>query len=374
MKRRFLIWIAAALAALSAVPAQAACLVTGEDLEVDAKAAVIMEASTGLVLFAQDAQKRLPMASTTKIMTALLTLEQEDLDAPFVVDPQAIRVEGSSMGLAEGDTVTLRALAGGMLMSSGNDGAQAAAVRVAGSVQDFARMMNRRAAQIGMTNTHFVTPSGLDDEEHYSSAYDMALLGREALKNPDFAQMCASTRLSLSYGNPPYSRSLLNHNRLVREYEGAIGIKTGFTKKSGRCLVSAVCRNGVTLLCVTLGCGDDWNTHKRLYERYFEKITMAPPPADAPVLIPVTGGTVSSVALVPTREVLLPQIEGWTGRITTKVYAPQFLYAPQLSGDIVGKMVYYIEDQPVAETALTVSQDVPCWAQYPAPWWSRMFG
>ena len=154
MKRRFLIWIAAALAALSAVPAQAACLVTGEDLEVDAKAAVIMEASTGLVLFAQDAQKRLPMASTTKIMTALLTLEQEDLDAPFVVDPQAIRVEGSSMGLAEGDTVTLRALAGGMLMSSGNDGAQAAAVRVAGSVQDFARMMNRRAAQIGMTNTH----------------------------------------------------------------------------------------------------------------------------------------------------------------------------------------------------------------------------
>ena len=166
---------------LECKPAYAQCLVTGENYSVGAKAAVVMEAQTGELLFSQNPHKKLPMASTTKIMTALLTLEQPNLDQEFVVDPAAIRVEGSSMGLQEGDTVTLRALAGGMLTASGNDAAGAAAVRISGSKDAFAREMNRRAADLGMKDTHFVTPSGLDAEEHYSTAFDMALLGRAAL-------------------------------------------------------------------------------------------------------------------------------------------------------------------------------------------------
>lgn len=360
IKRRLaLAAVAVLFATMGVTQAWAGCLMTNQDLGVDARAAVVMEASTGLLLFAQDAHKQLPMASTTKIMTALLTLEQPQLDQLFVVEDEDIRVEGSSMGLLGGDTVTLRALAGGMLMASGNDAAQAAAVFIAGSIPDFALLMNRRAGELGMEDTQFVTPSGLDDPEHYSTAYDMALLGRAALQNPLFAEMCGSSRLSLSYGNPPYDRSLRNHNRLVRDFPGTIGIKTGFTKRSGRCLVSAVEREGITLICVTLGCGDDWNVHKGLYERYFDRLTLAPLPDPGPITVPVTGGIASSVRLAPEQPPLLPQGEGWPGEVTTRVYAPQFLYAPQIKGDIAGKMVYYIGDYKVGESPLLVQQDVP---------------
>ena len=226
-------------AALVAQPAAAQCLITGEDYGVGASAAIVMEAQSGEVLFAQNIHEQLPMASTTKIMTALLTLERQDLQEEFTVDDTAILTEGTSMGLQKGDTVTLYALAVGMLLSSGNDAAGAAAVRLCGSLADFAREMNRRAASLGMNNTHFVTPSGLDAEDHYSTAYDMALLARAALQNPLFAEIVAARRLTVWYGQPPYARSLLNHNRLLSLYGDAIGVKTGFTKKAGRCLVSA---------------------------------------------------------------------------------------------------------------------------------------
>ena len=252
-------------------PAAAACLVTGEAYGVGAAAAIVMEAESGEVLFAQEIHRQLPMASTTKIMTALLTLEQPNLQQEFTVDETAIRVEGSSMGLRQGDTVTLYALAVGMLLASGNDAAGAAAVRISGSMKAFVAEMNRRAASLGMNNTHFVTPSGLDAEEHYSTAYDMALLARAALQNPLFAGIAASRRMTVSYGQPPYARSLLNHNRLLSLYGDAIGVKTGFTKKAGRCLVSAAEKDGVRLICVTLNCPDDWNTHAALYHRLDRK-------------------------------------------------------------------------------------------------------
>ena len=238
-------------------PAAVQAVADTPDYQTKAKAAVLMDAQTGRVLFAQNAGLRLPMASTTKIMTALLTLEQGGLDNYFQVDSDAIRVEGSSMGLQEGDSVSLRALAYGMLLASGNDGANAAAVRISGSIPAFVERMNARAAEIGMADTRFATPSGLDDPGHYSTAYDMALLAREALQNPLFAEICAQSKAVVQYGNPPYNRWLTNHNRLLREYPGTIGVKTGFTKASGRCLVSCAERDGVRLIAVTLGCPDD---------------------------------------------------------------------------------------------------------------------
>ena len=316
---------------------------SGSDYTVGAKAAVVMEAQTGTLLFAQEAHKKLPMASTTKIMTALLTLEQEGLDETFTVDPVAIQVEGSSMGLQEGDAVTLRALAGGMLTASGNDAAGAAAVRIDGSKEAFVQRMNRRAQELGMLETHFVTPSGLDAEEHYSTAYDMALLGRAALQNPVFAEMAGQKRLALTYGNPPYRRSLLNHNRLLSLYPDAIGIKTGFTKKAGRCLVSAAQRDGVTLIVVTLNCGDDWNTHMALYERYFPMVTVQELRPQGEITLPVTGGEAPAVPLRATESPVLAQVQGQEGKIEGKIFAPNFWYAPILEGDIVGKIVYYKE-------------------------------
>lgn len=357
--RGWLMWmIGLTIFAAGGRTAWAQCLVTGEDYTVGAKAAVVMEAQSGTLLFAQEAHRQLPMASTTKIMTALLTLEQEGLDEPFIVDPVAIQVEGSSMGLQEGDTVTLRALAGGMLTASGNDAAGAAAVRVAGSTEDFVELMNRRAKDLGLSETHFVTPSGLDADGHYSTACDMALLGRAALENPDFAQMAGSKRLSLTFGNPPYQRSLLNHNRLLSLYPEAIGIKTGFTKTAGRCLVSAAERDGVTLIAVTLNCGDDWNTHIALYQRYFPMTATRALRPQGEIWMPVVGGAGEKTALLATEEPLLVTIQGQEEAVEQKIFAPNFCYAPIEEGDIVGKIVYYKGGQPVGESPLAAAESI----------------
>ena len=213
------------------------------------------------------------MASTTKIMTTLLTIESGNLDTEFMVDSQAIHVEGSSMGLQENDIVTKRALCYGMLLPSGNDAANASAVAVAGSIPAFAELMNRRAAEIGMTRTCFVTPSGLEGTGHGASAADMALLTREALRNETFREICCQASARVKFGNPPYQRTLYNSNKLLRMYDGVIGVKTGFTDEAGRCLVSACERNGVTLICVTLNDRDDWNDHMHLYDYGFTQVS-----------------------------------------------------------------------------------------------------
>ena len=231
---------------LTAVPADAAQIPDAAP-EISAKAAVLIDAQTGQIIYAQNETEKRPMASTTKIMTVLLTLESGDLDTEFTVDADAIRVEGSSMGLQEGDTVTKRALCVGMLLPSGNDAANAAAVAVAGDIPSFLEMMNARAKEIGMTRSWFASPSGLDADGHGASAYDMALLAREALKNPAFAAICSQPEMTVSFGNPPYARTLTNTNKLLTMDESIIGVKTGFTDAAGRCLVSACTRNDRTL-------------------------------------------------------------------------------------------------------------------------------
>jgi len=264
---------------------------------ISAQAYLTMEASTGRVIAAQNADEPRPIASTTKILSALLTLEAGALDEPFTVDPNAILVEGSSMGLQTGDIVTLRTLAQGMLLASGNDAANAAAVRICGNIPDFAKRMNERARQLGMTHSSFVTPSGLDAEGHVSTAYDMALLARAAIANPDFLSICRETSMKLSYGNPPYDRWLRNHNKLLNEYEGCIGVKTGFTKKAGRCLVSAATRDGITVICVTLDAPDDWADHKTLLDGAFAALQSVTLPTDAisGITVPIVGSDGSAL-------------------------------------------------------------------------------
>mgnify|MGYP004717167299 FL=1 len=354
-------------------PAAAACLVTGEAYGVGAAAAIVMEAESGEVLFAQEIHRQLPMASTTKIMTALLTLEQPNLQQEFTVDETAIRVEGSSMGLRQGDTVTLYALAVGMLLASGNDAAGAAAVRISGSMKAFVAEMNRRAASLGMNNTHFVTPSGLDAEEHYSTAYDMALLARAALQNPLFAGIAASRRMTVSYGQPPYARSLLNHNRLLSLYGDAIGVKTGFTKKAGRCLVSAAEKDGVRLICVTLNCPDDWNTHAALYQRYFALTESRPLTLEAPIL-PVVGGQKAALQTVLVGQPTYTAIRGRKEGITVTVYLNRgFCYAPVEAGQPLGQVVWRRGDHVIGTAVLAAGESIPALESH-RPWWQKLYG
>ena len=342
---------------LFAYPIQTAAQKT---LNVGAKSVVVMDAVSGRILYAQNPYEVLPMASTTKIMTALLTLEEPYLDAYFEVDSQAIKTEGSSMGLKEGDMVSLRALAVGMLLASGNDAANAAAVKVAGSIDAFVMRMNARAKLIGMENTVFETPSGLDEGEHASTAYDMALLAREALQNEEFLKICSSESMSISYGNPPYKRTLTNHNKLLTMYENAIGVKTGYTKKAGRCLVSAAEKDGMRLIIVTFNCPDDWNVHESLYNQAFEELSLVSPQVDEMenLSIKVTGGEDSFVKVHLANTPQFPVFEGEESIFSTKVYMEPFLYAPVKKGDICGKVCYYWNDEWIATADLTAADDV----------------
>ncbi len=330
-----------------------------EGLSVSAKAAVLIEADTGRVLFAKNKDMQLPMASTTKILTALITLESDNLDELFVVDEKAIQVEGSSMGLQKGDSASLRTLACGMLLPSGNDAANAAAVRIGGSIAEFAAMMNQRAAAIGMTNSHFVTPSGLDDEQHYSTAHDMAKLARVALKNNAFQDICSRNIAKVEFGNPPYERWLKNHNRLLNEYKGAIGVKTGFTKKSGRCLVSAAERDGVTLIAVTLNAPNDWQDHTLMFNYGFNDVK--PQQYDVKyeeIQLNVVGGKSAKVGVVPLTSTMVNVEENKLQDITQKVIAEHFYYAPIQAGDVVGKIELYLDGEEIGTATLIASEDV----------------
>ena len=334
-------------------------LCTVNAAEVSAQAAVVIDIDNGRVYYEKNADTVLPMASTTKIMTALVVLESGlDLDEYFTVDSNAILVEGSSMGLQKGDRVTLRTLCYGMLLSSGNDAANAAAVRVGGSIEGFCRLMNERAKEMGLVNTSFQTPSGLDDEKHHTTAKELATVTWYAMKNDDFKNICNRVTASVEFGNPPYKRTLYNHNRLLRTYEGTIGVKTGFTKKSGRCLVSAAERNGVGLICVTLNAPNDWSDHTKLYNEYFGTLAKLELDEGTNYVVKVTGGTTSSVNLVPSTTPVATLAAGELSRVEKSVVIAPFAYAPVNCGDVMGEVVYTLDSVELARVDLVAQTDV----------------
>lgn len=330
------------------------------DLEVNAEAAVVMDADSGRLLYAQNPDKRLANASTTKIMTALLTLEQPDQDRYFTVDSDAIQVEGTTMGLQPGDSVTLHQLAAGMLLPSGNDAANAAAVEIAGSEEAFVRLMNQRAAELGLENTQYRNPSGLDAEGHYSSARDLATLAAHALENEDFADIVSKQEIRLAFGNPPYNRSLYTTNKLLERYPYAIGVKTGYTDDAGLCLVTAAEKDGTRLIIVTLNGKDDVNTHMRLYEHFFPLLARVDLSGFTEGLsVPVTGGTRDSVAAVPAAEPEAALLEREYDELTREVELPQFVYAPVEAGQVLGEIRLLSGDKVVWQSALVADSDVP---------------
>lgn len=330
------------------------------DLEVNAEAAVVMDADSGRLLYAQNPDKRLANASTTKIMTALLTLEQPDQDQYFTVDSDAIQVEGTTMGLQPGDSVTLHQLAAGMLLPSGNDAANAAAVEIAGSEEAFVRLMNQRAAELGLQNTQYRNPSGLDAEGHYSSARDLATLAAHALENEDFADIVSKQEIRMAFGNPPYNRSLYTTNKLLERYPYAIGVKTGYTDDAGLCLVTAAEKDGTRLIIVTLNGKDDVNTHMRLYEHFFPLLARVDLSGFTEGLsVPVTGGTRDSVAAVPAAEPEAALLEREYDELTREVELPQFVYAPVEAGQVLGEIRLLSGDKVVWQSALVADSDVP---------------
>ena len=230
---------------------------------VSARCCLVMDAGSGEVLYEKNADERSLIASTTKIMTGLLACRLVDLDAAFEIPPEAVGVEGSSMYLRAGETLTGEDLLYGMMLHSGNDAAVALAIAASGSEDAFAAEMNREAAALGLNNTRFANPHGLDDPDNYSTARDLARLTAAAMSDENFRRVVSARTKTVG------TRALTNHNKLLWTCEGCIGVKTGYTKAAGRILVSAAEREGRTLIVVTIDDPDDWSDHKRLYAHFF---------------------------------------------------------------------------------------------------------
>lgn len=338
-----------------------------------ASSAVLMDARSGRVLWEKDVHTPRPIASITKLMTALVAVEYtQDLSQVVEVSGAWLEgVEGSSIYLKAGDQVTLETLLYGLLLQSGNDAAQVIACWVAGDLEGFARMMNEKAQELGMTNTHFTNPSGLTQEEHYSSAYDMALLACACLDNPLVAQVCATQTIALE------GHTFVNHNKLLWLEEDCVGMKTGYTEAAGRTLVSAATRGDQTLVCVTLDDPDDWDDHQALLDYGFETY-----PATqlcqqgCEVGRTAVGGSVSpTVSLVAQGDAWYPVAEGEQLEMQLDVYSP--LVAPIPQGTQLGTARWLLDGELVAEMPLLAGESVadnqwkPSWLQR---WWMGLWG
>lgn len=325
-------------------------------INTSAKAAVVINADTGEVIYSQNAEEKLPMASTTKIMTALLLCEKGDMEKAITVTDQMVRVEGTSMGLLAGDKVTHKALLYGMLLASGNDAANVTAYALGGTIDGFVKMMNDKAVELGLLNTHFETPSGLDGDEHYTTALDLANLARVCMENELFYEAASSKSATLEYGNPPYRRTLTNHNKLLKTFEGAVGVKTGFTKKSGRCLVSCAERDGKRVIAVTLKDPNDWADHTELLNFGLEQVKTAQ-------IIPETG-EYSIPVISSGGESLKVKIENFsvntldTNGFSYKINLPEFLYAPIKKGETVGSVTYYKNGEEINKIQIKASKSI----------------
>lgn len=332
---------------------------SAEALGVSAESAVLYCADNNKVYFSKNENKRVKPASTTKIMTALLTLEYAEHNNKKVEFKREMISEGSSMYLKIGEVVTLRDLAVGILLCSGNDAANAAAVSISGSKEKFAELMTERAHKIGMKNTNFVTPSGLDDENHYTTAYDMALLMNEALKNPDFNSLTARKTDTVKFIKPENKiTTYSNHNRLLSSYEYCIGGKTGYTSSAGRCLVSAAVKDGLTLIAVTMNDKRDWADHTAMYNYGFENYRMKEIDDNNFFLdVDTVGGEKNKTTVGGVGKSGIVVKAADYRKIKRKIIMDNFLYAPIKSDAEVGKIIYSLNGKIIARHKLTAATE-----------------
>lgn len=244
---------------------------SADSLSLSAKSAALYDSSSKSFLYTKNADVRLPMASTTKIMTALVAIESCPIDKDVLISDKAIGIEGSSLYLKKGEIMPMCDLLLGLMLRSANDAAAAIAYEISGSIEAFCDKMNEKAKELGLTDTHFTNPHGLDDEEHYTTARELALIAAAALENDTFREIVSSKKSTVTNSDGEV-RLLINHNKLLNMYDGAIGVKTGYTKRSGRSLVGAAERDGNSLISVTINAPDDWNDHKILLDYGFKKL------------------------------------------------------------------------------------------------------
>lgn len=318
-----------------------------------AQSAIVLDAATGAERFAHHADMILPMASTTKIMTALVAIEQGDLDREYIVKPEYTRTEGSSMYLKPGEKLTIRDTLYGLMLMSGNDAALAIAGECGGQ-QAFVAAMNDKAAALGLTHTHFDNPNGLDGQTHHTTARELAQLTAYALQNPDFRQIVSTKRISCA------GRTMVNHNKMLSQYEGAIGVKTGYTKKAGRCLVSAAERQGRTLIVVTLNDPDDWADHAELLNQAFDAYqpVLLHSAGEAVETVMVEGGAIGQTPLYADHDLEVWLTPEEQQDVKSILVGRRFVYAPVVRGEYYGQIVYQLGTLTLGQDSLSYGDSI----------------
>ena len=313
---------------------------------ISAECAILIDAQTGRVLYEKKAEEKSLIASTTKIMTALVICEQTNVLDRVKIPKEAVSIEGSSMYLKEGEVLTVQELLYGLMLQSGNDAAVALAIYCGGTVEGFTELMNDKAHRLGMTQSHFTNPNGLDSPGNYSTARDMAILTAYAMQNPIFAQTVSTKTITIG------ERCLRNHNKLLWQLEGANGVKTGYTKAAGRILISSVTRMGRQLIAVTFNAPDDWQDHKTLIEDGFSRFTVQQLVRQGQTLgqLELAGGQETSVDLIAAEDFSYSLVQG--ERVTISLPEAGFAYAPVAEGQEAGFAHILVDGTAVAKVPL----------------------
>ena len=330
---------------------------SAEKISTSAHSAVLYLPETHSFLYAKNADTRMAMASTTKIMTALIVLENSNLDDIVTIPQQAVGTEGSSAYLKVGEKLTIEEMLYALLLQSANDVAVSLADHIGGDIEGFAELMNSRAESLGLVDTHFSNPHGLDDKEHYTTARELSIIAAEAMKNDIFRQIVSTKKKS--FVTEERSRTYINHNKLLALYDDCIGVKTGFTKKSGRCLVSAAERDGLTFISVTLNAPNDWSDHTDLlnygYSR-IEKITLCNS-EDYKYSLPIINLEGESV-LVTNKESRFIISERGDNNVEEHVRIYRYAIAPVEEGDVLGEVIYTKNGEEISRVQLVACQTV----------------
>jgi D-alanyl-D-alanine carboxypeptidase len=357
MKRTIVRTAAALLAAVLLYPCGANAI--------SAKKAIVMDATTGRCLYEKDADSRSLIASTTKIMTALIICEQCNVLDRMKVPKEAVGIEGSSIYLKEGEVLTLQELLYGMMLHSGNDAAAALAIYCGGTMEGFAQLMNDKAHLLGMKNTHFVNPHGLDAPEHYSTARDLALLAAYAMKNPVFAQTVSTKTVKIG------QRSLRNHNKLLWQLNGADGVKTGYTKAAGRLLVSSAERQGRRLVAVTIDDGNDWVDHAHLLNSGFLNYQLCQIVTAGQCLgsVEILSGVETRVNVLAAKDFSYSLAENEKPQILLQ--PPGFVYAPVKQGSEAGFAYICIGDTAIGKIPVIYEKSVEELSSPKKPFWKK---
>ncbi len=337
-----------------------------------ANAAVVIEQKSGRVLYNHNADSELPMASTTKIMTALVALKYGNLEDVIEVSEAASMVEGSSMYLEKGEKISLENLIYGLMLLSGNDAAVAIAESVGGSVERFVEMMNETAANIGLEHTHFDNPNGLPSDTHYTTALELAKITKYAMDIPKFCEIAATKTKSVPWEGKEYNREMKNHNKLLGTLDGCVGVKTGFTKKAGRCLVSAVTRDEMTLICVTLGDPNDWADHTGLHNAMFEQYHQTELTSTEQVIdkIVVAGGLLGYTGVSPDKAYTFPVSDSDEINVDTELN--QEMNFPIKTGDSVGRGTVTVNGEKYGEFNLVANSDIDLVMPDKTNFWSKL--